>query len=140
MANSLVVHVEMLVTQQRVLLQKLLKMLQMRVTLVLKVRKVRLLVQKVRLVLKEDKLKFKHKLLLKGNAKKGFSRTKSERRNKLLIKRTTVSTTATAAAAPHPTEISRETIQGTSVAISRKLAFFLKFVPTPGFNSMRKNV
>ncbi|RYR58186.1 hypothetical protein Ahy_A05g023856 [Arachis hypogaea] len=73
------------------------------------------------------------------NAKKGHLRTKSERRiDKLSVKRTTSSTVATAAAAPHPTEISRETIQGASAATSEKLASFLKFVPTPGFNPPRQ--
>ncbi|RYR22025.1 hypothetical protein Ahy_B03g067312 [Arachis hypogaea] len=72
------------------------------------------------------------------NANKGYLRTKCERRiDKLPVKRTTSST---AAAAPHPTEISRETIQGASAATSEKLASFLKFVPTPGFNPPRKNV
>ncbi|RYQ97881.1 hypothetical protein Ahy_B08g093958 [Arachis hypogaea] len=74
-------------------------------------------------------------------AKKGHLRTKCERRiDKLPVKRTTSSTAATAAAAPHPTEISRETIQGASAATSEKLASFLKFVPNPGFNPPRKTV
>ncbi|XP_016178630.1 uncharacterized protein LOC107621106 [Arachis ipaensis] len=72
------------------------------------------------------------------NAKKGHLRTKCERRiDKLPVKRTTSST---AAAALHPTEISRETIQGASAATSEKLTSFLKFVLTPGFNPPRKNV
>ncbi|RYQ79582.1 hypothetical protein Ahy_Scaffold5g107810 [Arachis hypogaea] len=71
--------------------------------------------------------------------KKGLLRTKSERHiDKLPVKRTTSSTAATAAAAPHPTEISRETIQGVSVATSEKLSSFLKFVPTSGFNPLKK--
>ncbi|RYR16373.1 hypothetical protein Ahy_B04g073382 [Arachis hypogaea] len=74
-------------------------------------------------------------------AKKGHLRTKCERRiDKLPVKRTTSSTAATAAAAPNPTEISRETIQGASAATSEKLASFLKFVPNPGFNPPRKTV
>ncbi|RYR72558.1 hypothetical protein Ahy_A02g006772 [Arachis hypogaea] len=74
-------------------------------------------------------------------AKKGHLRTKCERRiDKLPVKRTTSSTAATAAAAPHPTEISRETIQGASAATSEKLASFLKFVPNPGSNPPRKTV
>ncbi|RYR33728.1 hypothetical protein Ahy_A10g048343 [Arachis hypogaea] len=75
------------------------------------------------------------------NAKKGHLRTKCERRiDKFPVKRTTSSTAATTAAAPHPIEISRETIQGASAATSEKLASFLKFVTTPGFNPPRKNV
>ncbi|RYR24792.1 hypothetical protein Ahy_B02g058334 [Arachis hypogaea] len=74
------------------------------------------------------------------NVKKGLPRTKSKKHNKLPIKRTTASTDATIAAAPHPTEILRETVQGASAVTSEKLASFLKFVPTPGFNPLRKSV